>query len=41
MIELTFEEQENIWNLSEQWKDAANQLEDWKFDYDGFKIMAK
>lgn len=41
MIELTFEEQENIWNLSEQWKEAANQLTNWKFDYEGFKAMAK
>lgn len=41
MIELTLEEQENIWSLSEQWKEAANQLTNWEFDYDGFKIMAK
>lgn len=41
MIELTLEDREAIWNLSEQWKEAANRLIDWEFDYDGFKIMAK
>lgn len=41
MIELTLKDREAILELSEQWKDAAHQLEDWKFDYDGFKVMAK
>ena len=41
MIELTREDRKAIWDLSEQWKDAANQLKNWEFDYDGFKVMAK
>lgn len=41
MIKLTLEDEKSIWDLSEQWKDAANQLVEWKFDYDRFKILAK
>ena len=41
MIELTLKDRKAIWDLSEQWKDAANQLKNWEFDYDGFKAMAK
>ena len=41
MIELTREDRKAIWDLSEQWKDAAHQLKNWEFDYDGFKVMAK
>ena len=41
MIELSFEEKEEITVLCNQWQEAAQQLTDWEFDYDAFKTMAK